>query len=256
MASGSPVDDGSWRNAMSSNLAARPASRRSSKRALQCDDDMSSDDAPLVASVPPPPASSPTSATCSTLFGTYSLASRLNAAADPAPPKRKAETAPLQPDLLPPTKSATTESARALPGVTSKRANQQVDVPSALPQRAQCNENLIEKTEALLKKGSTVTPPAVVAAATAARVRQPVEANTAQLPRTAAKPKERAGDTQQEATSGETMSVSARVGECKARITDLQKQKAALLDKEDYIGAHHMKEKVQQQEQLLLVLKR
>lgn len=227
MASGSPVarDDGSWRNAMSSSLAARPASRRSSKRAMQCDDDMSSDDDKPLASVPLPPASSPTPATCSTLFGTYSLASRSTGTAtkspetsersqmatespqpNSAPPKRKAEIARLQTDLVPPMKSAATDSTRALPGVTSHRANQQAD--------------------------------------------------PAQLPRTAPKQKEGVKDTKRDANSGNSMSVSARVGECKARITELQKQKTELLDKEDYIGAHHMKQQVQEQEQLLVILKR
>jgi hypothetical protein len=61
---------------------------------------------------------------------------------------------------------------------------------------------------------------------------------------------------QAEKVNAEVVSVPAQVAACKARLAELQKQKAVLLDQEDYMGAHHLKEQIKEQEQNLTLLRR
>lgn len=62
--------------------------------------------------------------------------------------------------------------------------------------------------------------------------------------------------TQADESTSESVSVPAQVAACKARIAELQKQKASLLDQEDYMGAHHLKQQIQEQELNLTALRR
>jgi len=61
---------------------------------------------------------------------------------------------------------------------------------------------------------------------------------------------------QGEESSAESVSVPAQVAACKARIAELQKQKEALLNVEDYMGAHALKQQIQEQEQRYQGLRR
>jgi len=52
------------------------------------------------------------------------------------------------------------------------------------------------------------------------------------------------------------LSVPLQIAECKAHIAELRGQKAALLEQEDFIGAHQLKQRIEDCEQNLLVLRR
>lgn len=52
------------------------------------------------------------------------------------------------------------------------------------------------------------------------------------------------------------LSIPAEIAGCKAKIAEMQEQKGLLLAQEDYIGAHHLKEQIQEQEKRLMDLRR